>query len=238
MAQRDYVRRGQPAPSRRKRTPHGTHGRSKNAYACRLAGNGRDAAKAVTCDAIGGLYFVLTIRKKGRNAAKPESHRSEFPPKPEERWRYIKSWKVASRACVHNQRNRPPAAESWNPGSSPANASTHGANAGRICVSSQRNNSAVERANARTTPANATAPARQAQQRRQWAQTQPVRNRTQPRVNERPPQTRTGTVRWRNPRIKSAAKADGLAATLIGILLQTPAHTSAAAPKTAPITRA
>ncbi len=31
-----------------------------------------------------------------------------FPPKPEERWRYIKELKVASRACVR-QRNRPPA---------------------------------------------------------------------------------------------------------------------------------
>ncbi|EJU0136296.1 cell division protein FtsN, partial [Salmonella enterica] len=78
----------------------------------------------------------------------------------------------------------------------------------------------------------------QQQQQQQWAQTQPVQQpRTQPRVNEQP-QTRTVQSAPAQPARQSQPPKQTASQQPYQDLLQTPAHTSAAAPKAAPITRA
>ncbi|HDI5764183.1 TPA: cell division protein FtsN, partial [Salmonella enterica subsp. enterica serovar Paratyphi C] len=75
-------------------------------------------------------------------------------------------------------------------------------------------------------------------QQQQWTQTQPVQQpRTQPRVNEQP-QTRTVQSAPAQPARQSQPPKQTASQQPYQDLLQTPAHTSAAAPKAAPITRA
>ncbi|AHF78924.1 Cell division protein [Sodalis praecaptivus] len=87
MAQRDYVGRGKSSGTRRKTTnrkkKRSSSGTSKTMIAL---------AAAVLITFIGGLYFIahnkseeaVIVPNRGKNAG------SGLPPKPEERWRYIK----------------------------------------------------------------------------------------------------------------------------------------------------
>ncbi|EOU9605728.1 cell division protein FtsN [Cronobacter dublinensis] len=87
MAQRDYVRRGQPTPARRKKT--NTRKKQRNLPAVSPAMVAIAAAALVAF--IGGLYFI-THHKKEESETLP-GHKvagNGLPPKPEERWRYIK----------------------------------------------------------------------------------------------------------------------------------------------------
>ncbi|UCQ54368.1 cell division protein FtsN [Edwardsiella tarda] len=88
MAQRDYVSRGRASGAKRK-----SNGRGKK----RRSGSGVSRtmmvlALAVLATFAGGLYF-LTQHKPGGDTLLPEASphpKNGLPPKPEERWRYIK----------------------------------------------------------------------------------------------------------------------------------------------------
>ncbi|WP_313668254.1 cell division protein FtsN [Atlantibacter sp.] len=87
MAQRDYVRRGQPSPARRKKPT--TRKKQRNLPAVSPAMVAIAAAVLVTF--IGGLYFIT--HHKSEEAEVIPGHKvtgNGLPPKPEERWRYIK----------------------------------------------------------------------------------------------------------------------------------------------------
>ncbi|XES84408.1 cell division protein FtsN [Franconibacter pulveris] len=87
MAQRDYVRRGQPAPARRKKSPTRKKQRNLPAVSPAMVA----IAAAVVVAFIGALYFI-THHKKEEAETLP-GHKvagNGLPPKPEERWRYIK----------------------------------------------------------------------------------------------------------------------------------------------------
>ncbi|HEY1843615.1 MAG TPA: cell division protein FtsN [Buttiauxella sp.] len=87
MAQRDYVRRGQSAGTRRKKsTP-----RKKQRNLPSVSPTMVAIAAAVLVTFIGALYFI-THHKKEESEVLP-GHKvtgNGLPPKPEERWRYIK----------------------------------------------------------------------------------------------------------------------------------------------------
>lgn len=54
-------------------------------------------AAAVLVTFIGGLYFITHHKKEESETLQSQKVTGNgLPPKPEERWRYIKSWKVAS----------------------------------------------------------------------------------------------------------------------------------------------
>ncbi|WP_049292815.1 cell division protein FtsN [Franconibacter helveticus] len=87
MAQRDYVRRGQPAPARRKKSPTRKKQRNLPAVSPAMVA----IAAAVVVAFVGALYFI-THHKKEEAETLP-GHKvagNGLPPKPEERWRYIK----------------------------------------------------------------------------------------------------------------------------------------------------
>ncbi|MBV4414226.1 cell division protein FtsN [Enterobacteriaceae bacterium YMB-R22] len=86
MAQRDYVRRGQPSPARRKSPSRKKKGRSSGVSPVMAA-----IAVAVLAAFIGGLWFI-THHKKEEVETLPgqKATGNGLPPKPEERWRYIK----------------------------------------------------------------------------------------------------------------------------------------------------
>ncbi|MCS3604731.1 cell division protein FtsN [Buttiauxella sp. BIGb0471] len=87
MAQRDYVRRGQSAGTRRKKSNTRSKQRSMPSVSPTMVA----IAAAVLVTFIGALYFI-THHKKDESEALP-GHKvtgNGLPPKPEERWRYIK----------------------------------------------------------------------------------------------------------------------------------------------------
>ncbi|WP_314140654.1 cell division protein FtsN [Buttiauxella noackiae] len=87
MAQRDYVRRGQSAGTRRKKS----NTRSKQRSLPSVSPTMVAIAAAVLVTFIGALYFI-THHKKDESETLP-GHKvtgNGLPPKPEERWRYIK----------------------------------------------------------------------------------------------------------------------------------------------------
>ncbi|TNV19096.1 cell division protein FtsN [Buttiauxella sp. B2] len=87
MAQRDYVRRGQSAGTRRKKS----NTRSKQRSLPSVSPTMVAIAAAVLVTFIGALYFI-THHKKDESEILP-GHKvtgNGLPPKPEERWRYIK----------------------------------------------------------------------------------------------------------------------------------------------------
>ncbi|MCK6933303.1 cell division protein FtsN [Enterobacter roggenkampii] len=213
MAQRDYVRRGQPAPSRRKKSSSRKKQRNLPAVSPAMVA----IAAAVVVAFIGGLYFITHHKKEESEALQASKVAGNgLPPKPEERWRYIKEL------------------ESRQPGvRAPTEPSAGGEvqNANQL-TDEQRQLLAQMQADMRQQPTQLnevpwneqtpeqrqqTLQRRQAQQQiqqqQQWAQTQPVQQpKAQPRVTEQPYQD----------------------------LLQTPAHTTAQQPKTqqaAPVTK-
>lgn len=69
-------------------------------------------AAAVLVAFIGGLYFITHHKKEEAEAMQNrQAAGNGLPPKPEERWRYLKSWKAASLASARRP-NRPPVAKS------------------------------------------------------------------------------------------------------------------------------
>ncbi|MEG6217513.1 cell division protein FtsN [Enterobacter quasihormaechei] len=226
MAQRDYVRRGQPAPSRRKKSSSKSKQRSLSAVSPAMVA----IAAAVLVAFIGGLYFITHHKKEESEALQGNKVVGNgLPPKPEERWRYIKEL------------------ESRQPGvRAPTEPSAGGEvkNADQL-TDEQRQLLAQMQADMRQQPTqlnevpwNEQTPAQrqqtlqrqrqaqqQTQQQQQWTQTQPVQ---QPRTQ---PQQQTRTVQAQPQKQTAQPYQD---------LLQTPAHTTAQQPKTqqaAPFTK-
>ncbi|ECJ4765276.1 cell division protein FtsN [Salmonella enterica subsp. diarizonae] len=243
MAQRDYVRRGQPAPSRRKKsTSRNSRKKQSNMPAVSPAMVAIAAAVLVTF--IGGLYFITHHKKEESETLQNQKVTGNgLPPKPEERWRYIKE--LESRQPGVRTPTEPSAGgEVMNPNQ---------------LTSEQRQLLAQMQADMRQQPTQLNevpwneqtpeqrqqtlqrqrqAQQQQQQQQQQWTQTQPVQQpRTQPRVNEQP-QTRTVQSAPAQPARQSPPPKQTASQQPYQDLLQTPAHTSGAAPKAAPITRA
>ncbi|EKS6932255.1 MULTISPECIES: cell division protein FtsN [Enterobacter] len=243
MAQRDYVRRGQPAPSRRKKSSSKSKQRNLPAVSPAMVA----IAAAVLVAFIGGLYFITHHKKEESEALQGNKVVGNgLPPKPEERWRYIKEL------------------ESRQPGvRAPTEPSAGGEvkNADQL-TDEQRQLLAQMQADMRQQPTqlnevpwNEQTPAQrqqtlqlqrqrqaqiqqqQQQQQQQWTQTQPVQ---QPKAQPyQQPQQQTRTVQSQ-PVQQPKAQPPKQAAQPYQDLLQTPAHTTAQQPKTqqaAPVTK-
>ncbi|MCU6217532.1 cell division protein FtsN [Enterobacter bugandensis] len=240
MAQRDYVRRGQPAPSRRKKSSSKSKQRNLPAVSPAMVA----IAAAVLVAFIGGLYFITHHKKEESEALQGNKVVGNgLPPKPEERWRYIKEL------------------ESRQPGvRAPTEPSAGGEvkNADQL-TDEQRQLLAQMQADMRQQPTqlnevpwNEQTPAQrqqtlqlqrqrqaqiQQQQQQQWTQTQPVQ---QPKAQPyQQPQQQTRTVQSQ-PVQQPKAQQPKQAAQPYQDLLQTPAHTTAQQPKTqqaAPVTK-
>lgn len=202
-------------------------------------------AAAVLVAFIGGLYFITHHKKEEAEALQGNKVAGNgLPPKPEERWRYIKEL------------------ESRQPGvRAPTEPSAGGEvkNADQL-TDEQRQLLAQMQADMRQQPTqlnevpwNEQTPAQrqqtlqlqrqrqaqiqQQQQQQQWTQTQPVQ---QPKAQPyQPPQQQTRTVQSQ-PVQQPKAQPQKPAAQPYQDLLQTPAHTTAQQPKTqqaAPVTK-
>ncbi|MDI3359421.1 cell division protein FtsN [Lelliottia sp. V89_10] len=252
MAQRDYVRRGQPAPSRRKKSTSRSKQRSLPSVSPAMVA----IAAAVLVAFIGGLYFITHHKKEDAEALQGSKVVGNgLPPKPEERWRYIKEL------------------ESRQPGvRAPTEPSAGGEvkNADQL-TNEQRQLLAQMQADMRQQPTqlnevpwNEQTPQQrqqtlqrqrqvqqqvQQQQQQQWTQTQPVQQpRTQPRVTEQPyqqpqQQTRTAQTQPVQQPPKAQTQKPATSTQPYQDLLQTPAHTAAQQPKaqpqqSAPVTQA
>lgn len=205
-------------------------------------------AAAVLVAFIGGLYFITHHKKEEAEALQGNKVVGNgLPPKPEERWRYIKEL------------------ESRQPGvRAPTEPSAGGEvkNADQL-TDEQRQLLAQMQADMRQQPTqlnevpwNEQTPAQrqqtlqlqrqrqaqiQQQQQQQWTQNQPVQQpKAQPRVTEQPyqqPQTRTAQSQ---PAQQPKAQTQKQTAQPYQDLLQTPAHTTAQQPETqqaAPVTK-
>ncbi|MDX6041941.1 cell division protein FtsN [Scandinavium lactucae] len=238
MAQRDYVSRSKPAASRRKKSPS-RNSRKKQSSLPAVSPAMVAIAAAVLVAFIGGLYFITHHKKEEAEALQGrQATGNGLPPKPEERWRYIKEL------------------ESRQPGvRAPTEPSAGGEvkNANQL-TDEQRQLLAQMQADMRQQPTQLTEVPwneqtpeqrqqtlqrqrlqQQAQQQQQWSQTQPVQApRTQPRVSEQP-QTRTAQSQPRQTQTQPKQSTQPYQD-----LLQTPTHTTASQPKTqqaAPVTR-
>ncbi|EBA5557008.1 cell division protein FtsN [Salmonella enterica] len=241
MAQRDYVRRGQPAPSRRKKsTSRNSRKKQSNMPAVSPAMVAIAAAVLVTF--IGGLYFITHHKKEESETLQNQKVTGNgLPPKPEERWRYIKE--LESRQPGVRTPTEPSAGgEVMNPNQLTSEQ--------RQLLEQMQADMRQQPTQLNEVPWNEQTPeqrqqtlqrqrqAQQQQQQQQWAQTQPVQQpRTQPRVNEQS-QTRTVQSAPAQPARQSQPPKQTASQQPYQDLLQTPAHTSAATPKAAPITRA
>lgn len=213
-------------------------------------------AAAVLVAFIGGLYFITHHKKEDAEALQGSKVVGNgLPPKPEERWRYIKEL------------------ESRQPGvRAPTEPSAGGEvkNADQL-TNEQRQLLAQMQADMRQQPTqlnevpwNEQTPQQrqqtlqrqrqvqqqvQQQQQQQWTQTQPVQQpRTQPRVTEQPyqqpqQQTRTAQTQPVQQPPKAQAQKPATSTQPYQDLLQTPAHTAAQQPKaqpqqSAPVTQA
>lgn len=197
-------------------------------------------AAAVLVTFIGGLYFITHHKKEESETLQNQKVTGNgLPPKPEERWRYIKE--LESRQPGVRTPTEPSAGgEVMNPNQLTSEQ--------RQLLEQMQADMRQQPTQLNEVPWNEQTPEqrqqtlqrqRQAQQQQQqWAQTQPVQQpRTQPRVNEQP-QTRTVQSAPAQPARQSQPPKQTASQQPYQDLLQTPAHTSAAAPKAAPITRA
>ncbi len=202
-------------------------------------------AAAVLVAFIGGLYFITHHKKEDAEALQGSKVVGNgLPPKPEERWRYIKEL------------------ESRQPGvRAPTEPSAGGEvkNADQL-TNEQRQLLAQMQADMRQQPTqlnevpwNEQTPQQrqqtlqrqrqvqqQVQQQQQWTQTQPVQQpRTQPRVTEQPyqqpqQQTRTAQTQPVQQPPKAQTQKPATSTQPYQDLLQTPAHTAAQQPKAQP----
>ncbi|MFB5082151.1 cell division protein FtsN [Enterobacter sp. 10-1] len=237
MAQRDYVRRSQPASSRRKKS-NTRSSRNKQSSLPAVSPTMVAIAAAVLVAFIGGLYFITHHKKEEAEALQNRQVAGNgLPPKPEERWRYIKEL------------------ESRQPG---VRAPTEPTAGGEVMKPEQLTNEqrqllAQMQADMRQQPTQLTevpwneqTPAQRQQtlqrqrlaqqqvQQQQWAQTQQQAPVQQPRV-----QQRVAEQPIPQPKPVQQPKQTAAAQQPYQDLLQTPAHT-ATAPKTqaaAPVAR-
>ena len=205
-------------------------------------------AAAVLVAFIGGLYFITHHKKEEADAMQGrQATGNGLPPKPEERWRYIKEL------------------ESRQPGvRAPTEPSAGGEvkNANQL-TDEQRQLLAQMQADMRQQPTQLTEvpwneqtpeqrqqtlqrqrlqqQVQQQAQQQQWTQTQPVQApRTQSRTSEPAYQTQTRTTQSQPVQQPRQAQPKQAAQQPYQDLLQTPTHTTAAQPKTqqaAPVTR-
>ncbi|MBY6258767.1 cell division protein FtsN [Phytobacter diazotrophicus] len=242
MAQRDYVRRSQSAPSRQKKSSSRKKQRSVSAVSPAMVA----LAAAVLVAFIGGLYFITHHKKEESETLQNQKVAGNgLPPKPEERWRYIKEL------------------ESRQPG---VRAPTEPSAGGEVekpeqLTNEQRQLLAQMQADMRQQPTQlnevpwneqtqeqrqqtlqrqrqAQQQVQQQMQQQQWSNVQVEQpTRTPPRVTEQPRTAQTAPVQAakQTPQQKPSAASQ----QPYQDLLQTPAHTTAAAPKTqqaAPVT--
>ncbi|MEG1786491.1 MAG: cell division protein FtsN [Citrobacter sp.] len=230
MAQRDYVRRGQPAPSRRKKSTSRNKQRSTSAVSPAMVA----IAAAVLVTFIGGLYFITHHKKEESETLQNQKVTGNgIPPKPEERWRYIKEL------------------ESRQPGvRAPTEPSAGGEvlNADQL-TNEQRQLLAQMQADMRQQPTQLnevpwneqTAEQRQQTlqrqrqvQQQQWNNTQQQAQQPRQRVTEQPYQQQQTRTAQTAPVQQPKAQPKPAAQQPYQDLLQTPAHTTAAQPKTQP----
>ncbi|HCZ9101369.1 TPA: cell division protein FtsN [Klebsiella michiganensis] len=233
MAQRDYVRRSQPASSRRKKS-NTRSSRNKQGGLSAVSPAMVAIAAAVLVAFIGGLYFITHHKKEEAEALQNrQAAGNGLPPKPEERWRYIKEL------------------ESRQPG---VRAPTEPTAGGEVMkpeqlTDEQRQLLAQMQADMRQQPTQLTevpwneqTPAQRQQtlQRQRLVQQQQlaqVQQQTQTQVQQ--PRTQPRAVEQPKP-AQQPPKQTALNQQPYQDLLQTPAHTSTAQPKTqaaAPVTR-
>ena len=208
-------------------------------------------AAAVLVAFIGGLYFITHHKKEESETLQGQKVTGNgLPPKPEERWRYIKE--LESRQPGVRAPTEPSAGgEVMNPDQL--------TNEQRQLLAQMQADMRQQPTQLNEVPWNEQTPeqrqqtlqrqrlAQQQVQQQQWTNTQPVQQpRTQPRVTEQPyqqPQQQTRTAQTapvQQPRQTQQPKQTA-AAQPYQDLLQTPAHTTASQPKTqqaAPIARA
>jgi len=230
VAQRDYVRRGQPAPSRRKKSTSRKKQRNTPAVSPAMVA----IAAAVLVTFIGGLYFITHHKKEESETLQNQKVTGNgIPPKPEERWRYIKEL------------------ESRQPGvRAPTEPSAGGEvlNADQL-TNEQRQLLAQMQADMRQQPTQLnevpwneqTAEQRQQTlqrqrqvQQQQWNNTQQQAQQPRQRVTEQPYQQQQTRTAQAAPVQQPKAQPKPAAQQPYQDLLQTPAHTTAAQPKTQP----
>ncbi|MEL2240827.1 cell division protein FtsN [Leclercia adecarboxylata] len=239
MAQRDYVRRGQPAPSRRKKSSSRKPQRSLPAVSPAMVA----IAAAVLVAFIGGLWFITHHKKEEAEALQGNKVVGNgLPPKPEERWRYIKE--LESRQPGVRAPTEPSAGgEVVDP--------TQLTNEQRQLLAQMQADMRQQPTQLNEVPWNEQTPAQrqqtlqrqrqaqqQVQQQQQWAQTQTVQQqKAQPRATEQPyQQPRTAqTQPAQQPKTQPSKQNSN--AQPYQDLLQTPAHTTAQQPKAAPVTK-
>ncbi|MBG2700296.1 cell division protein FtsN [Klebsiella michiganensis] len=233
MAQRDYVRRSQPASSRRKKS-NTRSSRNKQGGLSAVSPTMVAIAAAVLVAFIGGLYFITHHKKEEAEALQNrQAAGNGLPPKPEERWRYIKEL------------------ESRQPG---VRAPTEPTAGGEVMkpeqlTDEQRQLLAQMQADMRQQPTQLTevpwneqTPAQRQQtlQRQRLVQQQQlaqVQQQTQTQVQQ--PRTQPRAVEQPKP-VQQPPKQTASNQQPYQDLLQTPAHTSTAQPKpqaAAPVTR-
>ena len=189
-------------------------------------------AAAVLVAFIGGLYFITHHKKEESETLQGQKVTGNgLPPKPEERWRYIKE--LESRQPGVRAPTEPSAGgEVMNPDQL--------TNEQRQLLAQMQADMRQQPTQLNEVPWNEQTPEqrqqtlqRQAQQRQAQQQTQPPRTQPQPRtVQSAPVQQPKQTTQPQKPAATQQPYQD---------LLQTPAHTTASQPKTqpaAPITRA
>ncbi|KAA1145476.1 cell division protein FtsN [Citrobacter portucalensis] len=230
MAQRDYVRRGQPAPSRRKKSTSRKKQRNTPAVSPAMVA----IAAAVLVTFIGGLYFITHHKKEESETLQNQKVTGNgIPPKPEERWRYIKEL------------------ESRQPGvRAPTEPSAGGEvlNADQL-TNEQRQLLAQMQADMRQQPTqlnevpwNEQTPEQRQQtlqrqrqvQQQQWNNAQQQVQQPRPRATEQPYQQQQTRTAQAAPVQQPKAQPKPAAQQPYQDLLQTPAHTTAAQPKTQP----
>ncbi|EPG3957776.1 cell division protein FtsN [Klebsiella oxytoca] len=233
MAQRDYVRRSQPASSRRKKS-NSRSSRNKQGGLSAVSPAMVAIAAAVLVAFIGGLYFITHHKKEEAEALQNrQAAGNGLPPKPEERWRYIKEL------------------ESRQPG---VRAPTEPTAGGEVMkpeqlTDEQRQLLAQMQADMRQQPTQLTevpwneqTPAQRQQtlQRQRLAQQQVQQQQlAQAQTQEQQPRTQPRAVEQAKP-VQQQPKQTASNQQPYQDLLQTPAHTSTAQPKTqaaAPVTR-
>ncbi|EJG2195925.1 cell division protein FtsN [Klebsiella oxytoca] len=233
MAQRDYVRRSQPASSRRKKS-NSRSSRNKQGGLSAVSPAMVAIAAAVLVAFIGGLYFITHHKKEEAEAQQNrQAAGNGLPPKPEERWRYIKEL------------------ESRQPG---VRAPTEPTAGGEVMkpeqlTDEQRQLLAQMQADMRQQPTQLTevpwneqTPAQRQQtlQRQRLAQQQVQQQQlAQAQTQVQQPRTQPRAVEQAKP-VQQQPKQTASNQQPYQDLLQTPAHTSTAQPKTqaaAPVTR-
>ncbi len=200
-------------------------------------------AAAVLVAFIGGLWFITHHKKEEAEALQGNKVVGNgLPPKPEERWRYIKE--LESRQPGVRAPTEPSAGgEVVDP--------TQLTNEQRQLLAQMQADMRQQPTQLNEVPWNEQTPAQrqqtlqrqrqaqqQVQQQQQWAQTQTVQQqKAQPRATEQPyQQPRTAqTQPAQQPKTQPAKQNSN--AQPYQDLLQTPAHTTAQQPKAAPVTK-